>query len=111
MLVFKLQVVLAKGIVKIINKSGHTYFKDEMPTILENYYDHYDECYKQCSLIESSLETLQSATYHSYFPAIIGRRPNVRSNDIQSTEPLIDKENVSVTHSSSIPTIVSLLLV
>ncbi|OXU23422.1 hypothetical protein TSAR_006105 [Trichomalopsis sarcophagae] len=87
------KVLRADGAIKTIEKSGQTYLETEVPQQLEEYYDHYTDCYKRCMLLESSLTSLEAATGHSYFPAIIGRKPVVPLND--SATLLQGKENIS----------------
>lgn len=87
------KVLRVDGAVKTVEKSGQTYLETEVPQQLEEYYDHYSDCYKRCLLLESSLSSLETLTGHSYFPAIIGRKPVTALND--SATPLQGKENVS----------------
>ncbi|XP_020284452.1 serine/threonine-protein kinase PLK4 [Pseudomyrmex gracilis] len=71
----RVQIVRVDGVVKIA-ENNDTYVEGDLPPHLENYYDHYLECYKHCLLLESTLTSLETATGHSCFPVIIGRRPN-----------------------------------
>ncbi|XP_023248429.1 serine/threonine-protein kinase PLK4 isoform X2 [Copidosoma floridanum] len=90
------KVMRVKDVVKIVSKSGETYVEGEIPAGLEEYYDHYADCYKRCLLLESSLASLETATGNPFFPAIIGRRPTAPLADqIPITPPLQGKENVS----------------
>ena len=95
------QVFRLDGVVKIQDK-GITYEEADIPSDLEEYFDHYSDCYKRCLLLESSLSSLEAATGVSYFPAIIGRRPTSALND---TPCLRGKENVSTAVTS--PPVVS----
>lgn len=76
-----------------MDNSGQTYAEADMPSDLEQYNDHHSDCYKRCLLLESALTSLETATGHSYFPAIIGRKPVTPTADQAS--PLQGKENVS----------------
>lgn len=81
------------GIVKIIERSdGPTYVECEFPSHLDNYYEHYSECYQRCLLLESTLTSLETATGYFCFPIIIGRRPNTALNDSPCVQ---GKENIS----------------
>lgn len=81
------------GIVKITERSdGPIYIEGEFPPYLDDYYEHYSECYKRCLLIESTFTSLEAATDHSCFPIIIGRRPSSALND---SPCLQGKENIS----------------
>lgn len=71
---------------------GPTYSEDDLPSRLEELHEHYTECYQRCLLLESTLASLETATGHSCFPAIIGRRPAAASNDVLC---LRGKENIS----------------
>ncbi|XP_031844945.1 polo like kinase SAK isoform X2 [Nomia melanderi] len=87
------KVVRVDGIVKIIEKSdGPTFTEGEFPPHLDEYYEHYSECYQRCLLLESTLTSLETATGHSCFPVIIGRRPSAALNDVPCLQ---GKENVS----------------
>ena len=92
---------------KILDKNGIKYSEEEIPSELEEYYDHYAECYKRCMLLESTLTSLESATNQSYFPVIIGKRPVSPLNE--SNTVLQGKENVSRGPNS--PPIVSLYII
>ncbi|CAB0036393.1 unnamed protein product [Trichogramma brassicae] len=87
-----IKVSQSKGIIKVKDKLGLTFSEAELPTELEEYYDHYIECYKRCQLLEASLTSLETATSQSFFPAIIGRKPVAPLND--SAAPLLGKENI-----------------
>ena len=95
------QVIRIDGIIKIHDK-GMTFGEEDIPSNLEDYYNHYSQCYQRCLLLESSLASLETATGFSYFPAIIGRRPTAALND---TPCLRGKENISTTTS---PPVVSI---
>lgn len=83
------------GIVKITERSdGPTYIEGEFPSHFDDYYEHYSECYQRCLLLESTLTSLEAATGHSCFPAIIGRRPSMALSDSPCSQ---GKENVSHT--------------
>lgn len=86
------QIVRVGGVVKI-TENNDTYVEGEFPPNLENYYEHYSECYKHCLLLESTLTSLETATGHPCFPVIIGRRPNTGLSD----SPCQGKENFSPT--------------
>ncbi|XP_071566402.1 serine/threonine-protein kinase PLK4 [Temnothorax nylanderi] len=85
------KVVRVDGVVKITDNSG-TFAEGTYPSHLETYYEHYSECYQRCLLLESTLASLEAATGHSYFPAIIGRRPHTALSDSPCFQ---GKENVS----------------
>lgn len=85
-----IKVIRVNGVVKIIDDNA-TFTQDKLPSYLEKYYEDYSKCYKYCSLLESTLTSLETVTECSYFPAIIGRRPNTALND----SPFQGKENVS----------------
>lgn len=93
-----LQVVRVDGVVKITDNSGATFVEGAFPSHLENYYEHYSECYQRCLLLESTLASLEAATGHSCFPVIIGRRPNSALSDAPCFQ---GKENVSHTTNGS----------
>lgn len=98
-----LQVTRVDSIVKIFDKTtGTPYTEDDLPKDLEEFYEHYTECYQRCLLLESTLASLQSATGHSYFPAIIGRRP---PSVLNNTPYLQGKENISRTTNNSPPVV------
>ncbi|KAJ8668601.1 hypothetical protein QAD02_010264 [Eretmocerus hayati] len=92
-----IKVLFVEGVVKITEKSGQTYMEGEIPKELQEYYDHYQECYKLCLLLDSSLASLESATGRSIFPAIYGRKPSPLKD---MTPPLQGKENISGTTTS-----------
>jgi len=92
------QVVRVDGVVKITDNSGAMFVEGAFPSHLENYYEHYSECYQRCLLLESTLASLEAATGHSCFPVIIGRRPNTALNDAPCFE---GKENISHTTNGS----------
>ncbi|XP_011308644.1 serine/threonine-protein kinase PLK4 [Fopius arisanus] len=88
-----IKVTKVDGIIKLFQKEGGGIFNEgDVPRELEEYLEIYQECYQRCLLLESSLASLGSATGHSYFPAIVGRRP-VPMGDGRSQ----GKENVSRT--------------
>ncbi|THK33125.1 serine/threonine-protein kinase PLK4 isoform X1 [Diachasma alloeum] len=88
-----IKVTRVDGVVKLFEKEGGgIYNEGDVPRELEEYLEVYQECYQRCLLLESSLASLESATGHSYFPAIVGRRP-VAMGDGGSQ----GKENVSRT--------------
>ncbi|XP_011637322.1 serine/threonine-protein kinase PLK4 [Pogonomyrmex barbatus] len=93
-----IKVVRIDGVVKITDKSGATFVEGAFPQHLENYYEHYSECYQRCLLLESTLTSLETATGHPCFPVIIGRRPNTALNDAPYLQ---GKENVSQTTNCS----------
>ena len=72
-----------------------------MPEELDEHYNHYLDCYKRCLLVESSFDSLENATGHSYFPAIIGRRP---VSPLGETSCLQEKENIQHV-TPSLPTV------
>ncbi|XP_034942136.1 serine/threonine-protein kinase PLK4 [Chelonus insularis] len=80
------------SVVKITNTVGDTYEDKDLPKDLEEYYEHYEECYQRCLLLESALSSLETATGHSSFPVIIGRRPLAALNN---SAPSQGKENMS----------------
>ena len=59
---------------------------------MEDYYNHYLDCYKRCLLIDSSLSSLETATEDSYFPVIIGRKPSAPLREVSCLQ---GKENIS----------------
>ncbi|XP_015184003.1 PREDICTED: serine/threonine-protein kinase PLK4 isoform X2 [Polistes dominula] len=92
------KVTFVNGTVKI-TEGGNTYVEGEFPTHLDEFYEHYSNSYKRCLILESALQSLESATGHPNFPIIIGRRPCSALND----RPCLQgKENVSHT-TNSIP--------
>ncbi|XP_014467426.1 PREDICTED: serine/threonine-protein kinase PLK4 [Dinoponera quadriceps] len=92
------KVVREDGVVKI-TESSSTFVEGELPIYLENYYEHYSECYQHCLLLESTLTSLEAATGHPCFPVIIGRRPlNAALNDAPCMQ---GKENISHTANST----------
>lgn len=92
-----LQVTQIGGVVKVTESDGKTFMEGELPPHLENYYEHYSECYQRCLLLESTLTTLETATRHSCFPVTIGRRPYTALTDA----PGSGKENISHTANST----------
>ncbi|XP_057331604.1 serine/threonine-protein kinase PLK4 [Microplitis mediator] len=86
-----IKITCVDGVVKITDSVGNSYGEGEVPHELEEYYEHYRECYKRCLLLETTLTSLESATGHSYFPAIIGRKP-LSAGSIPSLQ---GKENIS----------------
>ncbi|XP_012235642.1 serine/threonine-protein kinase PLK4 [Linepithema humile] len=95
-----IKIVRMNKIVKITENNGSAFFEGEFPPHLENYYEHYSECYQRCLLLESTLTSLEAATGHSCFPVIVGRRPSTALND---TPYLQGKENISpITDSSPV---------
>lgn len=88
------QIVRVNGDVKITDQNGDTFVEGEFSPHLENYFEHYSECYKRCLLLESTLASLEVATGHPCFPVIIGRRPNTAMNDAPYLQ---GKENMSHT--------------
>lgn len=91
------------GVVKITESNGgDTFVEGEFPPHLENYYEHFSECYQRCLLLESTLTSLETATGHSCFPVIIGRKPYTALTDA----PCQGKENISHTV-NSIPVVSS----
>ncbi|XP_047370317.1 serine/threonine-protein kinase PLK4 [Vespa velutina] len=91
------KVTRVDGAVKI-TEDGNTYVEGEFPTHLDEFYEHYSDSYKRCLLLESTLQSLETATGHSYFPVIIGRRPCSALNDAPCLQ---GKENVSHTTNST----------
>ncbi|XP_011880255.1 PREDICTED: serine/threonine-protein kinase PLK4 [Vollenhovia emeryi] len=87
-----IKVVREDSVVRITDNSAATYVDGAFPSHLETYYEHYSECYQRCLLLESTLASLEAATGHSYFPVIIGRRPNTALSDAPYLQ---GKENVS----------------
>lgn len=81
-----------------ITEEGNTYVEGEFPTHLDEFYEHYTDSYKRCLLLESTLQSLESATGHTYFPVIIGRRPCSALSDAPCLQ---GKENVSHTTNST----------
>ncbi|XP_015593483.1 serine/threonine-protein kinase PLK4 [Cephus cinctus] len=87
------KLVRVDGVVRITERDGApTYVEGEFPSDLEEYHEHYSECYQRCLLLDSTLTSLGVATGYSCFPAIIGRRPTSALND---TPTIQGKENVS----------------
>ncbi|CAL7936789.1 unnamed protein product [Xylocopa violacea] len=87
------KVVRVDGVVKITERSDdHTYTEGEFPPHFDEYYEHYSECYQRCLLLESTLTSLETATGHSCFPVIIGRRPSTALTDSSCSQ---GKENIS----------------
>ncbi|XP_063987432.1 serine/threonine-protein kinase PLK4 [Diachasmimorpha longicaudata] len=87
-----IKVTKVDGVVKLVEREGGRIFSEgDVPEEMEEYLEAYQECYQRCLLLESSLASLESATGHSYFPAIVGRRPVALSDGTQG------KENVSRT--------------
>lgn len=76
---------------KITESLGGPTYSVEIPAELEEYYDHYVDCYNRCLKIESTLTTLEMSTGYPCFPATIGRRPSSALTDT----PTQGKENVS----------------
>ncbi|XP_043289776.1 serine/threonine-protein kinase PLK4 [Venturia canescens] len=94
----QVKVTQVDSVIKVTEEtSGRCYAEGDIPRELEEYHEYYNEMYQRCLLLESSLTSLESATGHSYFPAIIGRRPITALND---TPCMQDKENISRTTSS-----------
>ncbi|KAL6427074.1 hypothetical protein ACFW04_009329 [Cataglyphis niger] len=91
------KIVRVDGVAKITDQNGDTFVEGEFSPHLENYCEHYSECYKRCLLLESTLTSLEAATGHPCFPVIIGRRPNTALNDT----PHQGKENISHTRNIS----------
>lgn len=95
-----IKVTCVDGAVKI-TEGSNTYIEGEFPTHLDEFYEHYSDSYKRCLILESALQSLESATGHSNFPIIIGRRPCSALND---TPCLQGKENVfHTTNSTQMP--------
>ncbi|EFN78661.1 serine/threonine-protein kinase PLK4 [Harpegnathos saltator] len=93
-----MKIVREDGVVKI-TEDNITFIEGEFPAHLENYYEHYSECYQRCLLLESTLASLEAATGHPCFPAIIGRRLTAALNDAPYLQ---GKENISRTNSTPI---------
>ncbi|KAK2581919.1 hypothetical protein KPH14_002374 [Odynerus spinipes] len=91
------KVVRVDGSVKIMEE-GHIYVEGEFPSHLDDFYEHYSSSYQRCLLVESTLQSLESATGHSCFPIIVGRRP---SSALSDAPCLQGKENVSHTTNST----------
>ncbi|XP_032670106.1 serine/threonine-protein kinase PLK4 isoform X2 [Odontomachus brunneus] len=85
------KIVRENGVVKII-KGNDTFVEGEFSADLENYHEHYSECYQHCLLLESTLTSLETATGHSCFPVIIGRKPLTALSDAPCLQ---GKENIS----------------
>lgn len=81
-----------------ITEGNATFVEGEFPAYLDNYYEHYSECYQRCLLLESTLTSLEAATGHPCFPVIIGRRPTTALNDAPCLQ---GKENISHTANST----------
>ncbi|XP_046626383.1 serine/threonine-protein kinase PLK4 isoform X1 [Neodiprion virginianus] len=93
------KITRTEGAVKVIEvPGGPTYSEDDLPPRLEEFYEHYSQSYQRCLLLESTLASLETATGHSCFPAIIGRRPATASNDALC---LRGKENISQSATST----------
>lgn len=92
-----IKVVRVDGGVKITDE-GHTYVEGEFPSRLDDFFEHYSDCYQRCLLVESTLQSLESATGHSCFPIIVGRRPCSALSDAPCLQ---GKENVSHTTNST----------
>ncbi|XP_012261416.2 serine/threonine-protein kinase PLK4 [Athalia rosae] len=87
------KITRTEGAVKVVEEPGaQAYSEDELPSRLEDLHEHYLQCYQRCLLLESTLASLETATGHSCFPAIIGRRPTPATNDALC---LRGKENIS----------------
>ncbi|XP_012288170.1 serine/threonine-protein kinase PLK4 [Orussus abietinus] len=87
-----IKIVRTDSMVKIFDKDGGpTYEENDYPPVLEEFYEHYTQCYQRCLVLESTLMSLESATGYSYFPAIIGRRPTAALNDAPCSQ---GKENM-----------------
>ncbi|KAK0176155.1 hypothetical protein PV328_000320 [Microctonus aethiopoides] len=92
------KVTRVDSVVKLTEQNGMaSYTEENIPGDLEIYYEHYTESYQRCLLLESTLASLQSATGHSYFPAIIGRKPLSALNNTPCSQ---GKENISRTTNS-----------
>lgn len=84
----------------VVKINGDTFVKGAFPSHLDTYYDHYLECYNHCEQLESALTGLEETFKSSFFPAILGRRPNTALNNTPSFQ---GKENVShITNGSSL---------
>lgn len=91
------------GTLKVFENPGAMpYLADDSPSEFDEYFALYEDYYQRCGWIESSLDTLKSATGYSYFPAIIGRRP---ASAALNETPRQGKENIIRTANS--PTAVS----
>lgn len=97
-----IKVLQANGIIKVQDKET-IYEETKIPPLLENYLNHYSDCYKHCLVVEANFTSLENATGFSFFPAIIGRKPPSALTD---SPCLRGKENVS-TAMNNLPVIPS----